>query len=419
MKKRGGRQIRSFLTKLFLCLSTFAAGLGLIPLSADARKGVSPANGTPEITLSVRVSPDAPYSTDLHIRSKRWIRSMRKLKAAGPGQEVSSSDVTVTLNDGSLQKVYLLSDDGTLTDVPGSGHWSPPGRLKKDLTRAAKRLRESHYGKLVSWTLADRMFPRKAVATITDLETGLTFRGQRRAGSSHADVQPLTKQDTAIMKEIYGGRWSWNRRAVLVSTPEGRLAASMHGMPHGGDGIPDNDFKGHFCIHFAGSTTHGSGQSDLAHQVMVQKAAGQLGTYLATLSPSDLTDAFLVAANLKDRHFMNLLVKDGPAKESTLTEWLDSGLKGVRRVSETEEALPGDETLETELRVRMSIWRDGCSPYGEWFAFRLRRSSPEAGWKIDGVDAKNKRSACVSASHVLDIFTEGSTFRPDASIRAR
>ncbi len=35
------------------------------------------------------------------------------------------------------------------------------------------------------------------------------------------------------MKEIYGGKWSWKRRAIIVIHQDQWIAASMHGMPHG------------------------------------------------------------------------------------------------------------------------------------------------------------------------------------------
>ena len=131
-------------------------------------------------------------------------------------------------------------------------------------------------GELVDWSEAKKIFALYAKATITDLETGLSFKVQQRGGSSHADVQPLTKADTATMKKIYGGEWSWNRRAIIVNVAGRRLAASMNGMPHGDGAIKDNDFPGHFCIHFQNSKTHGSKKVDPAHQEAVKRAAGLL-----------------------------------------------------------------------------------------------------------------------------------------------
>lgn len=113
--------------------------------------------------------------------------------------------------------------------------------------------------------------PRGAVFTVKDVATGKTFQVKRWAGSSHADSEPLTRDDTAIMKDIYGGSWSWTRRAILVSYNGHVYAASMNGMPHG-TSTRDNGFDGHFCIHFTGSKTHGSDRVDEDHQAAVQKA---------------------------------------------------------------------------------------------------------------------------------------------------
>ena len=54
--------------------------------------------------------------------------------------------------------------------------------------------------KILPWEKANEVLPNKSIFTILDVETGLHFTVQRRAGSNHADVQPLTYQDTKIMK---------------------------------------------------------------------------------------------------------------------------------------------------------------------------------------------------------------------------
>lgn len=134
---------------------------------------------------------------------------------------------------------------------------------------------QNRYGELLPWDEADRDFSMYATARIIDIYTGLSFRVQRREGINHADVQPLTAEDTAIMKEIYGGTWSWERKGIIVETGGRRIAASMNGMPHGAGRIEGNNFPGHFCIHFLGSTIHPSGM-DLRHHREILKAAGKL-----------------------------------------------------------------------------------------------------------------------------------------------
>ncbi|MCR4425173.1 MAG: peptidoglycan-binding protein [Firmicutes bacterium] len=125
---------------------------------------------------------------------------------------------------------------------------------------------------LVHWSRAREIFTYRA--TIIDVETGLSFRVQRRGGYNHADAEPLTAEDTAVMKRIYGGSWSWNRRAVVVVAGGHRMAASINGFPHGGGEITNNNFNGHFCVHFLGSRTHASNSLDPDHQRQVRVAAG-------------------------------------------------------------------------------------------------------------------------------------------------
>ena len=111
------------------------------------------------------------------------------------------------------------------------------------------------------WTI-----PKRAVFTVKDCKTGKTFRCQRWSGANHCDTMPLTKEDTAVMLSLYGGHWSWRRRSVLVLYNGHVYAGSMNGMPHGTTTIKNNNFPGHFCIHFYGSMTHGSKKVDPTHQ---------------------------------------------------------------------------------------------------------------------------------------------------------
>lgn len=114
-------------------------------------------------------------------------------------------------------------------------------------------------------------FPKGATAKVIDVDTGLSFNVVRGGGTNHADCEPASAADTAVMKKIYGS-WSWTRRAIIVEVGGKRIAASMNGMPHSVDWISGNNFNGHFCIHFLNSRTHGTNKVDPDHQAMVQKA---------------------------------------------------------------------------------------------------------------------------------------------------
>ncbi len=118
----------------------------------------------------------------------------------------------------------------------------------------------------------DSLLPKKAVFTVKDCLTGKTFKCKRWSGANHADSEPLTAEDTAIMKSIYNGTWSWARRPILVMYNGHVYAASMNGMPHGTTTISNNNFDGHFCIHFTGSMTHGSKKVDPDHQNAIKRA---------------------------------------------------------------------------------------------------------------------------------------------------
>ncbi|AOT69150.1 peptidoglycan-binding domain-containing protein [Geosporobacter ferrireducens] len=118
--------------------------------------------------------------------------------------------------------------------------------------------------------------PRGTVFKTIDVETGKEFNAKRTYGTNHADSETLTKEDTAIMKELYGQKWSWDRRAIIVEIGDQRLPASMAGMPHGTQFIKDNNMEGHFDIHFLGSKTHGTNRVDPWHQKTVQTAQSNI-----------------------------------------------------------------------------------------------------------------------------------------------
>lgn len=161
--------------------------------------------------------------------------------------------------------------------------------------------------KILPWEEVDEILPKKSKFTIIDVESGLSFDVQRRAGNSHADVQPLTHKDTKMMKAIYDGKWSWKRRAIIVLTNDRMIAASMHGMPHGA-GALQNGFPGHFCVHFFGSTTHGLKNEDPAHKLMILKAGGMLDHYLSEREPLEMIEVLEVAINQKDERMMSKIV---------------------------------------------------------------------------------------------------------------
>ncbi len=165
-----------------------------------------------------------------------------------------------------------LIHPGQVLTIPGSaGSQTEAGQSDGQLTSRQKTVNRGEY---LDWAQARNIYTRGTIATVTDVSTGLSFKVKRRGGTNHADTEPLTAADTATMKRVYGGSWSWTPRAIIVSVGGRHIAASMNGMPHGGQFIHNNNFPGHICIHFKNSRTHNNNSISPTHQAAVRRAAG-------------------------------------------------------------------------------------------------------------------------------------------------
>ncbi|GHV43506.1 hypothetical protein FACS189490_13650 [Clostridia bacterium] len=109
---------------------------------------------------------------------------------------------------------------------------------------------------LLNWSDAKRIFTIGVAAEVYDVRSGITYYVKSFSNGSHADVEPITKEDTALMKRTYGGVWQWDPRPVIVTINGHSMAAAINGMPHGGGVNGANGMDGQVCIHFKGSTVH-------------------------------------------------------------------------------------------------------------------------------------------------------------------
>lgn len=146
------------------------------------------------------------------------------------------------------------------------------------------------------WSEASKVFTIGATAKVTDVETGKTFDIVRTYGGNHADCEARTAEDSKMIKEIWGGGWSWERRPVVLEINDRKIAASIAAMPHAGvDGAPanksissrsggygrganldkikDNGMSGVIDVHFLNSRTHNTNKLDKKHQTAVKAAA--------------------------------------------------------------------------------------------------------------------------------------------------
>lgn len=239
----------------------------------------------------------------------------------------------------------------------------------------------SHFQiEMLHWNEVNKLIPRNAVFTVIDIESKKSFQVQRRAGSRHADVQPLTVKDTKIMKSIYDGKWSWKRKAVLIVAGNRLITGSMHGMPHGA-GALQNDFPGHFCIHFAGSTTHRTRKVDFSHQIMILKAAEKATGYLNSLSSSDLTNAALILIKNQEKTLTRTIIISKMHDTSAVFKQLKK-IEAIQWKIQSETGTgPGSLVSFTSAEIKLIVKNRGQVKSN--VSFTLLRTSPLSPWKIN------------------------------------
>lgn len=114
------------------------------------------------------------------------------------------------------------------------------------------------YGHVVDWFRDGQyILKRNSTLTIIDFATRKQFNAKVMGGFNHADIEPLTMQDTAIMKSLFGS-WTWTPRPVVVYINGMNIAASLSGMPHSFDTTPTNGVSGHFDVYLKNSIPHES-----------------------------------------------------------------------------------------------------------------------------------------------------------------
>ncbi|WP_051688114.1 hypothetical protein [Desulfofalx alkaliphila] len=293
------------------------------------------------------------------------LRYVHKVREPGPPEKMAL--YLMTIQQGKKKQQYLITEKNEYFCLDGTAVL-PSYRLREIVNHYTARLeRLSPYGRLIPWSEARHIFGRFVKGTVEDIDTGLRFDVQRREGRYHADVQPLTARDTAIMKEIYEGEWSWRRKAVVVEVDNMRIAASMSGMPHGAGAIKHNEFDGHFCLHFLDSTTHNNPEStNLAHQIMVWKAAGRLPEMLANASPEKVVEIFLTSLGQQAPDISLLTLAGEPALDakdfmlrSTQVESINYEIVEYNKDTDTVTAkvqidyLDGPRGIQKELEFRM------------------------------------------------------------------
>lgn len=332
-----------------------------------------------KISFLVKSSSHSLFQSVLTVDSDQLIQSILTSKSLKKVSELPHSNNYILIEDDNGIRTLLVDEKGEVFDLYRKEKLQLPASTAKKIKTYFRVLEGKHFGRLTDWEEVDKRIPKYSIFKITDLETGSSFYAQRRAGKNHADVQPLTKHDTRIMKEIYGGEWSWNRRAILVHVNEHTFAASMHGMPHGGGALA-NGFPGHFCIHFKGSVTHRTKKSELAHQAMINKAGGLLNQFVSQLTAQEVIELFFISLNQRDLDLLRLIF-DGDIRA------LETKMKQIESVRVlNEDPIPTvNEMLVFEMPIAYRIKEKEKAEIGKTYVFKVTRDAPTSRWRLHDV----------------------------------
>jgi len=154
----------------------------------------------------------------------------------------------------------------TATPLPTESTATPTQSMEDSVPAWRRRVER------VEWfNGGSKIVKRGGYAYIYDIDTGLTLRIKRKGGTNHMDVEPASKKDTATLKKIAGGTFSWKSHAVVLIKGGRYIAAAINTQPHGEYTIKDNDFPGQFCLHMVGSKTHETNRINPEHQKSIER----------------------------------------------------------------------------------------------------------------------------------------------------
>ena len=131
------------------------------------------------------------------------------------------------------------------------------------------------HGELGAWETIDPLIPVGASFTVTDYNSGNSFTMERVGGVNSAQVVTVGTEDYSAYLASFGGDLTWEHRPALVTIGDTVYAASLFGMPTGGDDLKGSGMKGYTTLYFNNSRTDVFGLADEEHSIAISKAAGE------------------------------------------------------------------------------------------------------------------------------------------------
>ncbi len=243
-----------------------------------------------------------------HPKTIRQICSGIKKAKKTAGVNFPSDGIQVSLYSKMETREYLWNGSHYLLDKKTGNMIEVNSNLKEYFELAAREIKKrSPFGEILEWEEVKKLFEINNKALIREIDTGNKFTVIRTGGYSHADIEPLNREDTLRLKAIYNGTINWKRRAVVVEIGERKIAASLTGAPHGEGKIDNNDLHGKVGLYFF-SKEKNSGVN-LSHQLMIWKAAGKTKKYLQQISPEEHIIAIFTAIDQQDLKSLKFMLR--------------------------------------------------------------------------------------------------------------
>lgn len=328
-----------------------------------------------EITVSVSVSPASSFHSTLTFRAQHsFVKQLLRAKTVAAYVNPYWVRPTLVVHN----RHFLYDHDGNLFEKERPLQYMLSANLKQKIEDLVAKVESVHYAKATPWEQVKQTFGRMEYATVIDLETGERFHVQRRAGSRHADVQPLTRTDTQTMKKFIrangagsAGRFSW-RSTAFISPPRCTACLTVRGYRR--------KRLSRTLLHpLFGSSTHKRKEPDPSHSLMIQKASGSLAANLIGASAEELVGYFLTALHEQDIHSLRMTTDGFP---------LPDRLAQVASIRKTEMVIPSDEKgpLLLEVPVHLTYFTRNNDERKEKWTFVLHRPVPWDRWRVIAVE---------------------------------
>lgn len=171
------------------------------------------------------------------------IKTYRALVAFQSANKLSADGIAGSKTWNKLTSSGAIASDGATA--------KPAATPTVNVNASQSYLPRASAVRYANWYDEIRAVARKyPYATVYDFSTGISWQVHMFSLGKHADSETVTAADTAKMLQAFGKN-TWNPKAVWVVFADGSIyMASTHSMEHGVEHNPNNNFEGHFCIHF-------------------------------------------------------------------------------------------------------------------------------------------------------------------------